>query len=83
MADAGVTTVIPQTGEPCPACQDAQKAPTHLYVVGCPTCDVRAVSQSPREIRERFYTTIADPEAREAFKIAVGLEYRRRKGFQP
>jgi hypothetical protein len=67
----------------CPACQDAQKRPTHLYIEGCVTCDVRRISNEPQHIRLAHYATIADPEEREAFQTAVALEYRRRKGFQP
>ncbi len=67
----------------CPECEAAQVRPNHVYMADCPTCEVRAVSQAPKDIRERYYTAITDPEEREAFKVAVGLEFRRRKGFQP
>jgi hypothetical protein len=66
----------------CIECQAAQVRPNHVYVDGCVTCEVRAVSEAPKEIREAFYAKLP-AEEREPFRLAVSLEYRRRKGFQP
>lgn len=67
----------------CSECLAAQERPNHVvYMAGCPTCEVRAVSNSPKETRERYYALLPEAE-REPFMLAVGLEHRRQKGFTP
>lgn len=64
----------------CPACAVAERQPLHaIYYSGCPTCDVRSISQAPRHIREQFYASLTDSEERDAFIEAVALEFRRRR----
>ena len=66
----------------CPACVDAQtNAYTGLTYVNCIGCTVRAVSQSPKSIREQYYGLIKDDEERTSFKAAVLAEWGRRNSL--
>ena len=63
----------------CPACEAAQTNPyTGEMRAGCVQCTVRAVSNSPKSIREQYYRLIKDDEERTGFKAAVLAEFGRR-----
>lgn len=66
----------------CPACELAQQnALTGIFRHGCRACDVRAIAQSPRHIREAYYAKLGQ-EQRQAFAEDVSREYKRRKDAQ-
>ena len=66
----------------CPDCTAAQTEPYHGgYHVGCSTCEVRAMSNAPRDIREKYLWTVRDEAARDRMRIAIVAEYHRRKAL--
>lgn len=69
-------------GEACEACAAAAtNAYSGLQIAGCRGCEVRAVSNAPKPVRERFYQTIGDPEERKRFARAVSDEFERRRAL--
>ncbi|HSX63428.1 MAG TPA: hypothetical protein VLF15_01740 [Pseudoxanthomonas sp.] len=64
----------------CPACDRAKTHPrTGIYQSGCYGCEVRAIAQSPKHIREQAYAQQPD-DWRAQFKADVATEYRRING---
>ena len=67
---------------PCPACVAAQTNPyTGEMRAGCVQCTVRAISNSPKSIRDQYYRLIKDDEERKAFMGEVLIEFGRRNSL--
>ena len=67
----------------CPACSAALYSPfTGEYANSCPGCQIRAVSNAPRRIRDAYYSQIADKDERDRFKSEVLAEFGRRNALK-
>lgn len=70
-------------GGGCLECRTAQTSAFYcVYMVGCLSCEIRAMSNAPRRIRELFLDGIADQVKRDGMRVSLVAEYRRRKALE-
>lgn len=66
----------------CTSCLTAESNPmTGLQTAFCRGCEIRAISNAPRFLREQMLEAISDPSERDQIRAAAGAEYRRRKAL--
>lgn len=70
-------------GGGCLECRTAQTSAFHsTYMSECLGCQIRALSNAPRRIRELFLDGIADQVERDQMRETLVAEYRRRKALE-